>query len=376
MKFNVSSKTLHSYASAVSKVVSSKNAMTILNNFYAKLEGDTLTLRGSDVENALTAYVTVNDAEGSGSFCVDVRRFVELLKEIPEQGITVEVDRDYNVKVTYSSGSFDFVAIPGEEYPEYKKDEDDTSEPVVFTTTAKTLARGIDNTLFAASTDDYRPMMMGVFFDIKPDGITFVTTDTRRLVKFVDRSTSPGVTASCIVPPKPAAILKSVFGPEDEVQVSMTSKSATFTSAMIQFNCRFIQGNFPDYNRVIPRNNNLLLQADRMTLLNAVRRVGVFVDPGFGLEKIRITPDILYLKSQDNNLMTSAREEVPCSFTGNELIIGFSGPFMTEILNIIKTRDVTILLSDPGRPGIFKPSEDEADTELLMLLMPMTVGEF
>lgn len=376
MKFNVSSKTLHSYASAVSKVVSSKNAMTILNNFYLALDGDTLTVRGSDVENALSAFVPVTDAEGSGSFCVDASRFVQLLKEIPEQGITVEVDNNYNVKVTYSSGSFDFVALPGSEYPEYKKDEDDNAEPTVFTTTAKVIARGIENTLFAASTDDYRPMMMGVFFDIKPDGITFVATDTRRLVKFVDRTSAPSVTASCIVPPKPANILKSVFGAEEEIHVTMTSKSATFSSPLIQFNCRFIQGNFPDYNRVIPRNNTLMLQADRATLLNAVRRVGVFVDPGFGLEKIRITPDVLYLKSQDNNLMTSAREEVPCSFTGNELIIGFSAPFMLEILNTIKTEDVVVLLSDPGRPGIFRPSEDEADTELLMLLMPMTVGEF
>ncbi len=376
MKFNVSSKALYSYASAVSKVVSSKNAMSILNNFYARLEGETLTLRGSDVENALTAYVPVTEAEGEGSFCIDVRRFVDLLKEIPEQGINIEVSSEYDVRVTYSSGVFDFKAIPGEEYPEYKKAEDDVAEPVEFDTTAKVLARGIENTLFAASTDDYRPMMMGVFFDIKPDGITFVTTDTRRLVKFVDRSGAPGVTASCIVPPKPANIIRSVFGSEETIHVSMTSKSATFSSPLIQLNCRFIQGNFPDYNRVIPRNNNLILQADRMTLLNAVRRVGVFVDPGFGLEKIKITPDMLYLKSQDNNMMTSAKEQVPCSFTGNELIIGFSGPYMLEILNIIKTQDVTVLLSDPGRPGIFRPAEDEADTELLMLLMPMTVGEY
>ncbi len=376
MKFNVSSKALYAYSSAVSKVINAKNAMTILNNFYIALDGDTLIVRGSDVENALTARVPVTGAEGGGSFCVDAKRFVDLLKEIPEQGISVEVDDNLNVKVVYSSGDYAFVALPGEEYPEYKKAEDDTAEPQVFKCLASQLISGIENTLFAASNDDYRPMMMGVFFDIKPDGITFVATDTRKLVKFVDRTSAPGITASCIVPPKPANILKSVFGAEDEVTVTLTSKSATFENELIQFNCRFIQGNFPDYNRVIPRNNNLMLSADRQTLLNAVRRVGVFVDPGFGLEKFMITPDKMILKSQDNNLMTSAREDVPCSFTGDKLIIGFSAPFLVEILNTIKTQDVTILLSDPGRPGIFRPGEDKADTELVMLLMPMTVGEF
>ncbi len=350
--------------------------MTILNNFYLKLDGDTLTVRGSDVENALTAFVSVNEASGSGSFCIDAKRFVDLLKEIPEQGISIEVDDSYNVKVVYSSGSYDFVAIPGEEYPEYKKDEDDTAEPITFVSTGKQISRGIENTAFATSNDDYRPVMMGVFFDIKPDGITFVATDTRKLVKFVDRSQAPGVTASCIVPPKPAAILKTVFGQDEEIKVTLTTKSATFESPVIQFNCRFIQGNFPDYNRVIPRNNAYMLSVDRQLLLNAVRRVGIFVDPGFGLEKFKITPDKIYLKSQDNNLMTSAREEVPCSFTGEELIIGFSGPFMLDILNTIKTQDINIHLSDPGRPGIFRPAEDEPDTELMMLLMPMTVGEF
>jgi len=376
MKFNISSKTLYSYASAVSKVINSKNAMTILNNFYMELAGDKLIIRGSDVENALTARVTVSEAEGSGSFCVDARRFVDLLKEIPDQGITINVDDNLNINIRYSSGTYDFVALEGVQYPEYKKAEDDTADPVEFVCSSSQIAAGIENTLFAASTDDYRPMMMGVFFDIKPDGITFVATDTRKLVKYVDRTSAPGVTASCIVPPKPANILKTVFGADEEVRVSLTSKSATFENDTIQFNCRFIQGNFPDYNRVIPRNNNLMLSADRQTLLNAIRRVGVFVDPGFGLEKFKITPDNVEIKSQDNNLMTSAHESVSCSFTGNELIIGFSAPFLIEILNTIKTQDVNILLSDPGRPGIFRPAEDAENTELVMLLMPMTVGEF
>ena len=131
MKFNVPSKTLYTYASAVSKVINSKNALTVLNNFLMTLEGDTLTITGSDIENALTARVPVTEAEGSGSFCVEARRLTDLLKEIPDQGVRVEVDGSYKVKVSYSSGSYDFVALDGAEYPSYKK-EDENTEPIHF----------------------------------------------------------------------------------------------------------------------------------------------------------------------------------------------------------------------------------------------------
>ena len=375
MKFNVPSKTLYTYTSAVSKVINSKNALVILNNFLMTLDGDTLTITGSDVENALTARVPVTEAEGNGSFCVDAKRLVDLLKEIPEQGLSVEIDNRNNVHISYSTGQYDFVAIDGREYPDYKKEED-TQEPATFTCPASVIAKGIENTLFAASTDDYRPLMMGVFFDIKDDQIVFVATDTRKLVKYSDSNVRPGVTASCIVPAKPATILRTVFNGEEDLTITLTSKSATISNTTYSFNCRFIQGNFPDYNRVIPRSNNLTLTVDRQTMLNAVRRVGLFVDPGYGLEKFRITPDSIELKSQDNNLMMAAHETVPCSFTGEQLTIGFSAPFLLEILSTLNTTDIVVNLSDPGRPGIFRPSEDTAGTELLMLLMPMTVGEF
>lgn len=375
MKFNVSSKILYGYASAVNKVINTKNALSILNNFLMALDGDKLTITGSDIENALTATVAVTEASGSGSFCVEAKRFTDLLKEIPDQGITVEVKPNGSVTVTYSSGQYDFVAIDGSEYPEYKKDEDD-QEPAVFKCPASVISRGISNTIFAASTDDYRPQMMGVFFDVKPDQFIFVATDTRKLVKFADRSVNPGVTASCIVPSKPASILRAIFNSEDELEVSLSRKSATIRSATYCFNCRFIQGNFPDYNRVIPRNNTLVLTADRVSFATAVNRVGIFVDPGYGLVKFKITSDNIELKSEDNNLQMSAREVVPCSFTGEKLIIGFSAPFIKEILNTITTTDVVVNLSDPGRPGIFRPSEDAENTEMIMLLMPMTVGDF
>jgi DNA polymerase-3 subunit beta len=156
----------------------------------------------------------------------------------------------------------------------------------------------------------------------------------------------------------------------------VSPKSATFESGPFKFNCRFIKGNFPDYNRVIPVNNPYVITVDRHSFLNAVRRVGVFVDQGHGLVKFKIEEGKMILRATDNSYCTSAREEVPCDFTGKEMIIGFSAPYLIEITGTISTEDLIIKLSDPSRPGVFLPSDENEDDSLLMLLMPMTVSEF
>jgi DNA polymerase-3 subunit beta len=144
----------------------------------------------------------------------------------------------------------------------------------------------------------------------------------------------------------------------------------------MKLQCSFINGNYPDYNRVIPQKHPYVLTADRATLLTAIRRVGVFVDPSYGLEKFRITPERVMIKTDDTSMCTSARDSVACSFTGTELTIGFSAHHLSDILGSMSTEEVYIDLADPGRPGVFRPGENEEDTDLLMLLMPMTVGEF
>ena len=376
MKFNVSSKTLYSYVSAVSKVINSKNALTILNNFLFELSDNTLTITASDLENTLVAHLEVMDAEGEGKFCVDARRMVDLLKEMPDQGISFDINDDnLAVEIVYPSGNYSFIAINGNEYPS-NESVDESTDIIEFTCPTEQIIKGIDNTLFAVGNDDLRPQMMGILWDIKPDAITFVATDTRKLVKYRNAMSAPGVEGSCILPIKPATVIKNVFAKEDEVKVTLEPKSATFESPSYRFNCRFIKGSFPDYNRVIPVKNPYVITVDRQSFLNAVRRVGVFVDQGHGLVKFKIEKDQLTMKATDNNFCTSAREVVPCDFTGTEMIIGFSAPYLIEIFNTISTTDILIKLSDPSRPGVFVPSENSENSELLMLLMPMTVSDF
>ncbi|MCH5319943.1 MAG: DNA polymerase III subunit beta [Paramuribaculum sp.] len=372
MKFNVSSKTLHSFVSSVSKVINSKNALTILNSFLFTLDGDTLTVKASDMENSLVGRLTVTEAEGNGAFCMDARRIVELLKEMPDQGITFDIDDDnLEVNITYPNGKYNTIAINGMEYPAGQPQEQGDS--LTFVCPTEQVMKGIENTLFAVGNDDLRPQMMGILWDVKPDRIIFVATDTRKLVKYTNALSEPGTEGSFILPFKPASVLKNVFGKEDEIKVTVTTKSVKFESESFTLDCSLIKGNFPDYNRVIPANNPYSLTVDRQSLINAIKRVCVFGDGGNGLVKFKTTAETLTLRAQDNSYGTSGTESVPCNYEGNELLIGFGSPYLLEILGTIDTPDVVIKLADPSRAAVFRPADDEDKSELLILLMPMNI---
>lgn len=376
MKFNISSKTLYNAAAAVSKVINSKNSLAILDNFLLRLEDGILYVTGSDQENSLTARVEVASHTGSGSLCIGARRLVDLLKELPDQGMEVSVNQDtLEVNISYASGNYTFGGIPSDQYPAFEA-LSEGGDTISFSLATSQFIEGLDNTMFAASTDEYRIIMQGVLMDIAPDSVTYVATDTRKLVRYIDRRTAPGVTGRCVIPSKPANVIKNVFAKEEALNFTMTSRSARIESEGFTFECSFLNGNYPDYMRVLPKNNTNILTIDRVALLNAVRRVGLFVEVQGGLEKFRLTANKVLLKSNDPALCSSARESVPCSYSGNDLTIGFSASCIAEILSTLKGDEVIVNLGDASRPGVFRPGEEPDNTELLMLLAPMTVGEF
>lgn len=376
MKFSVPSKLLYGYVSAVSKVINSKNPMPILYNFLFELSGDTLKITASDLENTLTGIVPVTGAEGEGKFCIDARRLNDLLKSMPDVGITIEVnDENLAIKISSTSGKFDFIGINGNEYPSKGAEEDDP-DAFSFTCPSEVLISGIENTTFAVGTDQLRPQMMGILLDVNVDSLTFVATDTRKLVKYRNSKIAPDKKGSCIIPLKPATVIRSVFPRESEVKVTIDKKRAIIESETFTFTCQLLKGMFPDYNRVIPANNPYVLTVDRQSLLSALRQVSVCGDQGQNQVKFKIEPSTLTLKTVDNNFCTQGIESIACDFNGREMVIGFSAPYLVEILSTINTTDIVAKLSDPSRPGVFLPSETGANEELTMLLMPMNVTDF
>ncbi|MBO7610112.1 MAG: DNA polymerase III subunit beta [Muribaculaceae bacterium] len=389
MKFNIQSKLLLSHLTAVSKVISNKNAYAILDNFLFELEGERLVVTGSDMETRMTTTIDVPGAEGSGRFAIDVKRMLNLLKELPDAGLTIEVDEStLDVSITYLNGSFNIVALNGDDYPLKAQSDGETQ---VLKLSSKDVCDGILHTLFAVGTDEMHPQFMGIFWDIKADGITFVASDSHKLVRYQKNNVTPNMERTFILPAKPASILSNVLDKagKDEVVITIEDTSATFESGAYQLTCRFINGRYPNYNSVIPPDNDKVVVVDRLTLLNALRRVAIFANVG-GLVKLDINPNEILLNAQDLDHSTRAEERIQCELEGNFstepqsfmgvedkkaslLTMGFKHSDVIEVLNNIESDSVNIKLKDSARAGVFLPSTQVEGEELLILQMPMMI---
>lgn len=371
MKFNVSGKTFQNQLQAVSKVINAKNALSILDNFLLKVEGDRLSITGSDQENEMTAYMEISESDSDGEIAIPAKRLLEVVKEIASQPLTFVINDDNKeVDIRFLNGHFNFMGVDAAEYP-VRKRLDAEAKTMIFP--ASVVQKGIENTLFAVSSDTVRPIMTGIYWDIHEGDITFVSSDTHKLVRYINSEYAPGFEGSFIMPSKPASILKSIIGKDDaDIKLSFDSKGATFEIGDYILSCLFIKGNYPNYNRVIPADSPFTLTVDRMSLLSAIRRVCVFA-ASTNLVVLSLDSSGINITTQDLDYSTSAEEHVNCDYEGNRMTIGFNGQFMLEILNNLHDDTVVIKLSDPARPAVYTPLKQEEGENLLTIQMPMQV---
>lgn len=374
MKFNVSGKALQQQLQAVSKVINSKNALSILDNFLFTVAGDTLTITGSDQENSFVATLDIMEAEGEGSIAILARRLLDIFKEVANQPVTFYINEEtLEIDIKFLTGHFNFTGISAAEFPVQEAMDADAESIDV---PASMIGAGLDATLFAVATDTIRPAMTGVYFDIHPEDITFVASDTHKLVRYINTVAAPGITRDFILPAKPAAIIRALTGKDDAlINIQMDSKKAVFRFGNYALTSKYILGKFPNYNRVIPADNAFTLTVDRASLLNAMRRVSLFASQASGLVRLNIQPGEVMLSAQDLDYATSAEERVACEYEGNPMIIGFNAQYIIELLQNLKADVVVVRLADPSRPGLFVPQEEGAGAETVMLLMPMQVVE-
>lgn len=372
MKFKVEGKAFQQQLQAVSKVISSKNTIKILDNFLFTIEGDSLMITGGDSENVLSAYVPVMDVEGAGSIAVNARRLLEITKEIDNQPLQFYVnDETKEIDLSFLNGHFNFMGVDAEDYPKRRELSGDATE---ITIPAQMALRGIENTLFAVSSETSRPVMTGIYWDIHDEDITFVSSDTHKLVKYVNSEKAPGVTAAFILPSKTANIIKGLVTKDDiDMRIIFDQKGGIFEFGEYFLYSVFINGNYPNYNRVIPQSSAFSIGVDRGSLVRALRRVNLFAPKSSSLVVFNLQPNEIMLSAQDLDYGTSAEERVICEYEGNSMVIGFNGVFMVEILNNMSGDEIVMQVTDPARPCIFsalKPAEGES---MIVIQMPMQV---
>ncbi|MBQ9426568.1 MAG: DNA polymerase III subunit beta [Paludibacteraceae bacterium] len=374
MRFNVSSTKLFANLQSVSRVIAAKNSLSILEDVLFDLNEGVLTLTASDGETTIRTSIDVEASEGNGKVAFGAKLLLETLREFPEQPLTFVIDeQNFSMLITSANGTYSFVGQNGMEYPEMRTDEENVNG---FSINAGVLLDSINKTIFCTADDDLRPVMGGINFDLKPESLTMVATDAHRLVRLTNTSIHSDNECSFILPKKPATILRNILQKETEdVRVAFGDKNVRFEFGRTLIVCRQIEGRYPNYNAVIPQNNQNKVIVDRQTIVNACKRVSVFANTGTSLLKLALTNNSIKISAQDIDFSTSAEENITCSYDGTPMAIGFKAPFLVEILAAIESNDVLIELADPARAGLILPTENQENEEVLMLLMPMLLND-
>lgn len=374
MKFVLSSNTLSARLQAISRVISSKNTLPILDCVLFRIEGTVLTLTASDNETTLTTHLELVESDENITFAVNARTIQDAIKEIPEQPLNLYVNTGtMEVTVEYQNGKYQFMAQPADDYPTPPAMEDGAA---TLTLPVPALLSGITRTLFASVDDPLRPVMSGVYFDIKESEVAIVATDGRKMAcsKLLNRPS--GQTGAFILPRKPATFLKNFLVKESgDAVIRFSSRNAVVSTESYTMNCRLIEGKYPRYESVIPQDNPNCVTVNRAAMLSTLRRVLIFSNASSSLIKLQLDNSRMTVSCQDIDFSMSAEETLLCDYSAMPLSIGFNGAFLLEVLNNMEGEEIVMKIADSSRACVVVPAERTEDEDILMLIMPMLLGD-
>lgn len=374
MKFTLSSTLLTSKLVALSRVINSKNSLPILSDFIFDIRGNVLNLTASDSENTMRTSLELTESEGDISFAIGNHDLLEALKGFSEQPITVDVNNEGRIaKIAYQNGQFELPIDTADEFPQPQPISDDAK---VINIPCSVLAENINRSIFATAQDELRPVMNGIYFDLTPECLAIVATDGHKLVRNRILNIKSDTPASFILPKKPAALLKNSLGKGDtNVSITFDDRNAEIDYEDGVISCRLIEGRYPNYNSVIPKNNPNQATVDRTALLSALRHVQPFANASSNLIRFHLEHGMLQLDAEDYDFSKTATEKMACEYMGMPMNIGFKGSSFVEVLSNFDCDEVVIQLADPSRAGLVIPSEQPENQEVLMLMMPMLLNE-
>jgi DNA polymerase III subunit beta len=370
MKFNVSSSDLNQGLSAVIGAVPSKATLPILETILFESEGGRLKLTATDLEISIIEYIDA-DIEVEGAVAIPAKRLLDTLRQLPDISVFFEVDENHNVQFKTDKGNYKLVGEEADEFP----DVPNMDSGVSLTTDTDLIQNAITKTMFAVSTDDLRPAMMGVYFDIGASESKFVATDGHRLVRFVNRNLTSEEPLSFIVPEKALNLIaKALDGADCDLTIS--EEHAQFMSGNTIIITRLINEQYPNYESVIPRDNDKQLLIDKDQMLSTVRRVSVFSSSTTRQIRLQLSADNLTIRAEDLDMSSEAKETIACDYGSGEMEIGFNAKYLADVLGNVDGGEARFEFSTPNRAGIVKPAEDEDGTEMLMLVMPVMLNSY
>jgi DNA polymerase III subunit beta len=372
MNFIVSASLLLKHLKSIGGVLNSNNTIPILDCFLFEINKNELMLSASDMETTITTALKV-DSNESGSIAVPAKTLLDSLANLPEQPISFIIDKSkHSIKLKTETGDYNISGQNGDEYPKMPKIDSQASIVIK----SDVLANAINKTIFATGNDDLRPVMSGVFCQFNENNSIFVATDAHKLVRYTRNDAKAGTSASFIMPKKPLNVLKTLLaGVDDAVKVEFNKSNALFSFGNVHLICRLIDGKYPNYEAVIPKQNPNKLTVDRSAFLGALKRVSVFANKATHQIRVKVNGSQLRVSAEDLDFANEGHELLTCTYVGEDMEIGFNSRFLLEMVSNLDCDEIVLEMSAPNRAGIILPSNNANPSEdILMLVMPVMLN--
>jgi len=373
MKFIVNSAYLLKQLSNINGVITTNPVVPILENFLFELEKGSLTVTASDLQTSMITELQVESKE-KGNIAVPAKILLETLKNLPEQPVTFSIDEStYSIEIISDNGRYKLSGENATDFPKVPTVANDFSAEI----SSEVMARAVNNTIFATSNDELRPAMTGVYVNLGEKNTTFVATDGHRLVRYRRNDITSDNGNAIIIPRKALNLLKATLPSENTpVSIDFNMSNAYFKFGNIKMICRLIDERYPDYENVIPSNNNIKMAIGRTDLLSALKRISIYANKTTHQVRLKITGSELQISAEDLDFSNEANERLSCDHEGEDIEIGFNAKFLIEMLNNSDTDQIKLMMSAPNKAGVILPVEKDKNEDILMLVMPVMLNQY
>lgn len=368
MEFKINSKVLEKLLSRVIPAVPSRTPMPVLENFLLEIKDGLLVVSATDLDISLRASTNVA-AEKDIKMVVPARLLYDVVRNLDETQIHFENTPNMKLKMKTDFGTYNIGYSSHEDFPAIPS----VNREKEIVLNGVDLKRAIDQTAFAMSREDMRPAMTGTLFELSPEGLRFVTTDSHRLVKYVYKNIKSEKNEQYIIPERAISVLAKLLS-ESDVKIYLSKTHLSFNIGDIEFVTRLIGEKYPSYNSVIPLENENILKVKTSELLSSIKRMLLFSSSNIKQVKFSIDKNNLEVSSEDIDKGSSAVENIVCDYNGEPMDIGFNTSYMNDILLHITSDDVIFKLHSPTKACIVEPSKIKENEELLLLLMPVRLN--
>lgn len=370
MRFTIGQSELLDALGAVSNIVPARTPLPIIGNVLVEAGDDELALSATDLDLSVTIRAGASVDEG-GRVTLPARKLTDMIRALPVSPVRVEGEGEH-VTVECESSRFRVHGLPADDFPSFPALDFEDG----WTVDAGTVDRLASHTTFAASTEDTRPILNGVLWELEDDAMRMVATNGHRLARYsieIDGAPDARPSRDVIVPPKALGQIGRIFGPEDELRVGVDEKQIGFRGDRGVVFSRLIEGPYPNYEQVIPRDNDKVLRADKERLSAALRRMAVMASDQTHRVRLSVDDDVLqfFVSTPD---VGEGRDRMTVAYEGDPIEIGFNANYLLEVLRFVDSDEVEMTFKAPERASLVRPVDEEG-ASYLCLVMPLRLQE-